>query len=89
MLITPQNSLSVSVGISAARAARVGAMQYMPTALLKDSMPAGLAELQTVPTMRQSDEDADGDLIIYSRFLQYGTSFKDSSKYSTVDCTVL
>ena len=44
---------------SAADAARVSTRLYMQTALLKDHMPAGLTDLESVPTLRAQIEEND------------------------------
>ena len=43
----------------AADAAKISTRLYMPTMLLKDSMPAGLTDLESVPTLRATNADDD------------------------------
>ena len=44
---------------SAADASRLGTRLYMPTLLLKEQMPVGLSDLQSVPVLRAANEHED------------------------------
>ena len=56
----------------AADAAKISTRLYMPTMLLKDSMPAGLTDLESVPTLRatSADDDFEARLADYVRAIR-------------------